>query len=324
LAAFALAMSIGLEICKPFAIEGVFSCLRAWAFGRALAMAAPGLVAVAYSLTAELSLMAATRGDAAAERAKASDTTKNDRAELARLLSERAAMPSFAPATAETVTAAREAVAAAERVPAVECGKRGPQCRSREAEEAAARTALAKAIADKTATDRAAKLDTDAAAVRARLGKAGAVAATDDPGASALSGLLATCGVAVPTMLVAQWLTLVGVIGCSCPGRWRCLASAPQDARVIVAHRYSAQGTSCPSPMLAQSRCPRRSATSRCCFSSDTFRMAQTPVQHSMPKLLRLIEEGKIDPSFASAVGRLRRWGNASGFVSPAPPRRRL
>ena len=28
-----------------------------------------------------------------------------------------------------------------------------------------------------------------------------------------------------------------------------------------------------------------------------TFRMAQTPVQHYMPKLLKLIEDGKIDPS---------------------------
>jgi threonine dehydrogenase-like Zn-dependent dehydrogenase len=29
-----------------------------------------------------------------------------------------------------------------------------------------------------------------------------------------------------------------------------------------------------------------------------TFRMAQTPVQAYMPKLLSLIEEGRIDPSF--------------------------
>jgi threonine dehydrogenase-like Zn-dependent dehydrogenase len=28
-----------------------------------------------------------------------------------------------------------------------------------------------------------------------------------------------------------------------------------------------------------------------------TFRMAQTPVQHYLPKLLKLIEDGKIDPS---------------------------
>jgi len=29
-----------------------------------------------------------------------------------------------------------------------------------------------------------------------------------------------------------------------------------------------------------------------------TFRMAQTPVQHYLPRLMHLIEEGKIDPSF--------------------------
>lgn len=29
-----------------------------------------------------------------------------------------------------------------------------------------------------------------------------------------------------------------------------------------------------------------------------TFRMAQTPMQHYMPKLLALIDEGKINPSF--------------------------
>jgi len=29
-----------------------------------------------------------------------------------------------------------------------------------------------------------------------------------------------------------------------------------------------------------------------------TFRMAQTPVQHYLPKLMKRIEEGEIDPSF--------------------------
>jgi threonine dehydrogenase-like Zn-dependent dehydrogenase len=29
-----------------------------------------------------------------------------------------------------------------------------------------------------------------------------------------------------------------------------------------------------------------------------TFRMAQTPVQRYLPKLLKLVEEGRIDPSF--------------------------
>jgi threonine dehydrogenase-like Zn-dependent dehydrogenase len=29
-----------------------------------------------------------------------------------------------------------------------------------------------------------------------------------------------------------------------------------------------------------------------------TFRMAQTPVQHYLPKLLERVEKGQIDPSF--------------------------
>jgi threonine dehydrogenase-like Zn-dependent dehydrogenase len=29
-----------------------------------------------------------------------------------------------------------------------------------------------------------------------------------------------------------------------------------------------------------------------------TFRMAQTPVQHYLPRLMRKIEDGEIDPSF--------------------------
>jgi hypothetical protein len=141
----------------------------------------------------------------------AGDTVKDDRAELARLTSERSAMPSFTPATAETVTAAREAVTAAASVRAAECAKRGTQCRSREADEAAARAALS-AIADKAATDRAAKLDTDAATVRARLATASPVAAAADPGAAALAGYLATFGLSVPAGLLAQWLVLVGVV----------------------------------------------------------------------------------------------------------------
>jgi threonine dehydrogenase-like Zn-dependent dehydrogenase len=32
-----------------------------------------------------------------------------------------------------------------------------------------------------------------------------------------------------------------------------------------------------------------------------TFRMAQTPVQHYLPKLLERIEKGEIDPSFVIA-----------------------
>jgi hypothetical protein len=215
LAAFAVAMALGLELAKPFAVEAVFSSLRSWGICRALAMLVLATVAIGYSLTAELSLMAMARGDAAAERMKVSAATKDDRAELARLLAERSAM-TFTAATAETVGAAREAVAGAERTRKAECGngragQRGSNCRAREADEAVARQKLSEAIADKAATDRAAKLDAEAAIVRARLSKA-PVASTADPGASALASYLCLFGVNVPASMLAEWLVLVGVV----------------------------------------------------------------------------------------------------------------
>lgn len=56
LGALSVLMALGLEGAKPFAVEGVFAALRSWSLGRAVAMTALAVVAVAYSLTAELSL----------------------------------------------------------------------------------------------------------------------------------------------------------------------------------------------------------------------------------------------------------------------------
>ena len=102
----------------------------------------------------------AARGDSTlAEREKAVGTRKEDQAELTRLAAERAAM-TFTPATAEAVSAAREAVKAAERTRKAECGEgdpkqRGKYCRDREIDEATARTALTASVGNKAATDRA-------------------------------------------------------------------------------------------------------------------------------------------------------------------------
>jgi len=114
-----------------------------------------------------------------AERAKASDAVKDDRAELARIVAERAGMV-FTPTTAEAATAAREAITAAEAIRLRECGngdlkQRGPNCRLRETEEQAKRDALAVVLTGKASTDKAEKLDSDAAVIRARLAKAPAV-----------------------------------------------------------------------------------------------------------------------------------------------------
>lgn len=72
LGALSVIMALGLEGAKPSAIEGALTAARSWSLFRAAALALLGVVAVAYSLTAELSLMAATRADNSAQRARAS------------------------------------------------------------------------------------------------------------------------------------------------------------------------------------------------------------------------------------------------------------
>jgi hypothetical protein len=110
-----------------------------------------------------------------AETAKASAAIADARADLARIAAERKALPAFTPATAETVAAARRAADTATKNREAECDKRGPNCRQRELDEQTAADKLATATTAKAITDQAAKLDSDAAAIRAQLGKAPAV-----------------------------------------------------------------------------------------------------------------------------------------------------
>jgi len=128
---------------------------------------------------------------------------------------ERSAM-AFAPTTAEAVQAIRDAVATAERIRAAECDKRGPRCRDREFEEQAKRDALAAALTSKAATDQAAKLDQDAAVVRARLARAPAIENPNPLGATLelLIGAAAAALTAWQQTIVAAVfeLCLVGVM----------------------------------------------------------------------------------------------------------------
>jgi hypothetical protein len=62
LAGLAVLMAAALEAIKPLAIAQAFQALGNWSLGRGLALLFLGLIAVAYSLTSELSLMSASRG----------------------------------------------------------------------------------------------------------------------------------------------------------------------------------------------------------------------------------------------------------------------
>lgn len=142
-------------------------------------------VALLANLSNSLGAIAGRADKTIAERTKAADDVKDARAELKRFAKEREALPAFTPATDDDVTAARDAVAAAGRASAVECGdgtnpkQRGSRCRDREGEEKAKREALAAVLTNKGLTDRAAKIDADAVAARRKLEQAPPVASVN-------------------------------------------------------------------------------------------------------------------------------------------------
>jgi hypothetical protein len=155
------------------------AAVRLWFMGHRIGSIAIGAISAAslvVTFTNSLGAIAGRADVTQAERTRAKDDAAADRADLARISRERAGMR-FAPATDDTVAAARDAVAAAERVRAAECGngdpkQRGPNCRQREIEEQARREALTTALSNKAATDKATSLDGAAAAIRARLAAA--------------------------------------------------------------------------------------------------------------------------------------------------------
>lgn len=150
-----------------------------------------GLVTLAcFAVTLAGGIGTVTSGTAAlsAGQAKAASDVKRAAGELARLRAERTAL-TFRPTDAAGVQAARDAVDTAARNREAECKVRGSNCRKREADEAAARGALAAALGDHAATERAARLDEQLATLRSQLDAAEPVAATLDPQASAFSQL---------------------------------------------------------------------------------------------------------------------------------------
>jgi hypothetical protein len=132
--------------------------------------------------------------------AKITADADEGRRALARLERELNAMR-FTATTAEAVSAARSAAELAERNRRAECGPnnetRGERCRARELEEQTKRDALAKAVSDKAATDRATQLAGEAAELRRSL-----AASPVPPTGNALSNALGRV-LAIPAITAA-------------------------------------------------------------------------------------------------------------------------
>jgi type IV secretory pathway VirB10-like protein len=165
-------------IAGPAVAVHLFRSATGWARLWGALAGIVAIVALVANLSNSLGALAGRADKTLAKRTKATETRKDDRAELARLMDAMKTLPAYTPATAEDVAAARAAVKAAEDSRKAECESRGKHCRARETAEQEKRADLSKALINKAATDQAAKLGADAAAIRKGLDAAPPVAAS--------------------------------------------------------------------------------------------------------------------------------------------------
>ena len=200
LAGLSVAMALGLELAKPFSIAAAFDALRTWRLAEGTALALLGLVAVAYSLSAELSLMATMRGDRVAERAAASNVATNARDRDQRAKLELDGLPTARPSA--ELQAFIDGVLADPR--AHGCATLdGPYTREH-------CPAVAEWKAEQARSERRAALEREVREAEQAIAAAPAPRIAD-PGAVALAAYLALFDLRVDPGLLTQMLVLVGV-----------------------------------------------------------------------------------------------------------------
>lgn len=210
LGALFVLFAIGLELAKPLAVVAAFKSFRSWSVVRGAALGLLALVAISYSLSAELSLMAGARGDVIAQRQATLDTSAGASGEAKR------ARDRYETATKElgTLPAARPAAELQASIDALlltpgadGCGTINGKVSAKVCPEVAA-LKIEKARADRRVELEAIvalPLPVVAAATVAQVKDA-------DPGASSLSVYLAALGFSVAPDLLSRWLALVPVL----------------------------------------------------------------------------------------------------------------
>lgn len=210
-AALFVCFAVGLELCKPLAFSATFEAFRSWSPVRGIALGLLALVAVAYSLTAELSLMATSRSDAVAQREAAVKAASNIEAaalraseQYERAKSEFANLPAARPA-AELQSeidalllrpGTNGCVAIDGKVTREVCPK------------------VAELRTEKARAERRAQLaQTLAAPVLANTVNTSQQAVSkSDPAAAALAAYLALLGFVVAPALLSEWFVLIPVL----------------------------------------------------------------------------------------------------------------
>src|SRR5262245_52742615 len=180
MAGLTVLMACALECAKPLALASALSAFRSFAIIRGGALALLAAVAVAYSLTAELSLMATARGDLVAQRVADAKAARSVDGQRDRLETELSMLADIRPSA--TIKAEIGGLLADQRIG--DCSVMdGPRSKAACPRVSALRAELGQA-------ERKEQLELGLAALQ----PTGAPAATDktsDPGAHALSTYLA-------------------------------------------------------------------------------------------------------------------------------------
>jgi hypothetical protein len=195
--------ALGGELLKPLAVVGTVDSFRLREFGRAISCATLALVCVTYSLAAELSLAAGSRGDLASTRQDAANAFKSAEGRRARAEAELQTLPLARPvAELEPLIAKLKATPGAN---GCKVEPDGPVSRLTCGEVLTLQAEAARA-------QRRVELEASIARLSAEIRPGQHAVGHADPLASSLSAYLAATGRTVLPDTIAPWLALIPVL----------------------------------------------------------------------------------------------------------------
>lgn len=213
LACLMVLMAVALELAKPLSIAAALAAFRRWSVVRGALLALLAVFAIGYSLTAELSLMATSRGDGVASREVAIKVANDIEIEAQRVRDryERAK------AEYQTLPVSRPSRELQAEIDGLLLTPGADGCTAidgRVTREICPKVSALKA--EKARADRRAELQEImskpiAPVVPQSSESIGAIGKAD-AGASALSAYLAVFGIAIAPAVLSEWLVLVGVL----------------------------------------------------------------------------------------------------------------
>ena len=212
LACLMVVMAVALELAKPLSLAAAFAAFRSWSVLRGAVLALLAAVAIAYSLTAELSLMATSRGDAVAAREAVFKAASNGEADGRRARERH----DQAKAELDTLPSARPARELQAEIDGLLLTPGAEGCvaiNGKVTRDVCPKVVLLRV--EKARADRREELQqtlTQPLPTPAVVPTAHKVVGASDPGASALSAYLAVFGVIITPAILSEWLVLVGVL----------------------------------------------------------------------------------------------------------------